>query len=227
MRYPANGGDHPVVSVCGRAMEVSPESLSSVWLLRNELVSKLSVSGPASLQLADSSGAPIRMDEELSVAFRAGHHPLQVTLTDMALHEIENKKRDMENKKEEMTQLQWQIIREQVKHFSAELASVVGQVQSVRDFCQLTMQEFQEQEELRGERTIAAIVQEASEREAVQKDLAARLDQVAQMIAEERTVREVQDLQLAKQSEIQANEIGAMLNNEAREHSETTRSIAA
>merc|ERR1719453_2501277 len=99
--------DSVKVSVCGRALEVSPESLSSVWLLRNELVGKLSVSGPASLQLADSSGTPIRIDEELSVAVRAGHYPLQVTLTDMALHEIENKKLEGENKKQEMSHLQW------------------------------------------------------------------------------------------------------------------------
>lgn len=186
------------VSVCGRLLDVKPECLVSMGTLRRDLASQIKLTQPNSLQVADSAGRVIRTDEDLKYALREARYPLQAKLTVVAVHEIEQKKHEAEAKKEELVQLQWQIVVEQVGQLSSELADCAGQLQAVKDDCWKGVRSFEEKEELRRLQLTSSIQHETSEREAGQRDLYAQLERLAQMISAERCARDVSDHQLGK-----------------------------
>merc|ERR1719401_1540 len=121
------------VNVSGRLLEIPPQGLASLTLLLRELTGQLKMSGSVCLQLADAAGTVIRTDMELSAALREGRYPLRATPTVGALREIEEKKYEVETKKEQMAQFQWQIVVDQIANFSQEVAGVAAQLQSIKD----------------------------------------------------------------------------------------------
>lgn len=215
------------VNACGHLIEISPQGSASVSSLLWELVGKLKVCNPASLQLADLAGQPIKTDEELNTALREGRQPLQAKLTVAALHEIEQKKKEARIKEQDMVGLQWQIVIEQVASFQYDLTSVAGQLQSMKDECSSMVHQFENQEELRRQQIFAAIKDEKADREAFQRELLAKMDEVTQTVMSERSAREVADYQLGKQIEDAFGELNIERNGRAKDQAEFSRLLAA
>merc|ERR1712232_858733 len=108
--------------------------------------------------------------------------PLQAKLTVAALHEIEQKKKEGRNKEHDMVGLQWQIVIEQVAAFSNELQAMGQQLQEVHDDSRKIVQQFEEAERLRREQLLGVIKEEATEREACQKDLLTKLEELNHLL---------------------------------------------
>eukprot|EP00928_Gymnodinium_smaydae_P071573 TRINITY_DN55121_c0_g1_i1.p1 TRINITY_DN55121_c0_g1~~TRINITY_DN55121_c0_g1_i1.p1 ORF type:complete len:623 (+),score=198.77 TRINITY_DN55121_c0_g1_i1:84-1952(+) len=215
------------VNACGRVVDISQESATSMALLRRELVTKLRVCNPASLQLTDACGKIVQSDSELISAMQEQKLPLQAKLTVAALHEIEQKKKEGRNKEHDMVGLQWQIVIEQVAAFSNELASMGAQLQSVHDDSRKIVHQFEEEERLRRSQLLAALKDETTEREAAQRDFLAKLDEVVHMVMEEKSHREVSDYQLSKQVEQVTAEVNAARNGFDQEQAQVDRLLSS
>jgi hypothetical protein len=215
------------VSVCGRLLDVKPESCSSLSALRRELATQIKLATPTSLQLADSAARTLRTDDDLTNALRDGRYPLQAKLTVVAVHEIEQKKHEAEAKKEELVQLQWQIVVEQVGAFSQELQGVASQLQKVKDDCWKAVRTFEEQEELRRKQLLSTINHETAEREAGQRDMFSQVERAFQVVAAERSARDVADHQLQKQMEQMQADLDLERSHRVNEQAELDRKISS
>eukprot|EP00929_Paragymnodinium_shiwhaense_P111846 TRINITY_DN80135_c0_g1_i1.p1 TRINITY_DN80135_c0_g1~~TRINITY_DN80135_c0_g1_i1.p1 ORF type:complete len:674 (-),score=197.68 TRINITY_DN80135_c0_g1_i1:235-2256(-) len=214
------------VNACGRLVDVSSDSANSLHLVRRELVQKLRVSNAATLQLSDAAGRVLRTDADLAQAFQDDLVPLQAKLTLAALHDIEQKKVEGRCKEHDMVGLQWQIIIEQVANFGNELTNVAAELHSMHDDSRRIVQEFENQEKLRREAIMSAIKDETAERECMQRDIYAKLEEVVQMVAEERSVREVADYQLSKRSEQVENDLLTAQSSQSQELATLERTLA-
>mmetsp|Transcript_14733 Transcript_14733/g.30505 ORF Transcript_14733/g.30505 Transcript_14733/m.30505 type:complete len:616 (-) Transcript_14733:124-1971(-) len=216
-----------LVSACGQLFEMPPTVLSSMTLLLQDLAGQLKMSSSVGLQLADAGGVPIRTDSELSAVLREGRHPMRVTPTVAALREIEQKKFEVETKKEQMTQFQWQIVVDQIAAFSQEVAGVTGQLQAVKDACRKSLDEFKQEVGLQNDKVIAAIERETQAREAACKDLDIKADKMCQVVSHDRSVRDVADHQLGKQIEQVASALDEERSVRTQEKAESSRFLAA
>eukprot|EP00927_Polykrikos_kofoidii_P019491 TRINITY_DN19112_c0_g2_i1.p1 TRINITY_DN19112_c0_g2~~TRINITY_DN19112_c0_g2_i1.p1 ORF type:complete len:643 (-),score=130.17 TRINITY_DN19112_c0_g2_i1:295-2106(-) len=215
------------VNACGHLTEISPEGSASLTALLRELVSKLKVCNPASLQLADLAGLPIKTDEDLNSAVREGRQPLQAKLTIAALHEIEQKKKEGRMKEHDMVSLQWQIVIEQIASFQYDLTAIGGQLQSVKDDCTGLVNQFESQESLRRQQLFAALKEERADRENAQREFLQRLDAINDTIMGEKSAREVADYQLGKQIENSFAELNIERNGRSKDQAEVQRVLAA
>mmetsp|Transcript_129541 Transcript_129541/g.288798 ORF Transcript_129541/g.288798 Transcript_129541/m.288798 type:complete len:606 (-) Transcript_129541:52-1869(-) len=214
-----------LVSACGQLFEMPPTVLSSMTLLLQDLAGQLKMSSSVGLQLADAGGVPIRTDSELSAVLREGRHPMRVTPTVAALREIEQKKFEVETKKEQMTQFQWQIVVDQIAAFSTELAGVAAQLQSVKDECLKSVQGCREEARLQRDQIGAAIEREALAREGSYKDVDSKVDKLAQVVSHEKSVRDVADHQLGRQIEQVASALDEERNARTHEFAESSRLV--
>mmetsp|Transcript_11196 Transcript_11196/g.25098 ORF Transcript_11196/g.25098 Transcript_11196/m.25098 type:complete len:627 (-) Transcript_11196:46-1926(-) len=191
----------PKVNICGRLLDVPTESLSSLVLLSRELAAQLKISGPASLQIADVDSVHLHTDAELACALREGRHPLQAIPTAAALRDIESRKYEVESKKEELTQFQWQIVVNQMTAFSDQISKVAGQFQAMKDSCNKSIQASKDEDHLVHEQINSTITRESKEREEGLRDLREQIDRMGQAIHSERSTRDVAVYQLQKQIE--------------------------
>mmetsp|Transcript_62473 Transcript_62473/g.140889 ORF Transcript_62473/g.140889 Transcript_62473/m.140889 type:complete len:660 (+) Transcript_62473:3-1982(+) len=213
------------VNACGRVLDISPAGLGSMSLLCRELADHLKMSGSVCLNLADVRGVPVQTDQELSAALEEGRHPFQATPTVAALREIEQKKYEVETRKEQMAQFQWQIITDQIAKFSEEVSAVAAQLQSVKEECRRTLQDFRAETDLQRDQMGAALEREVMAREASTKDLDIKLDKLAQVVNSERSVRDVADHQLGRQIEQVASSVDEERNVRMQEQREVSRVV--
>mmetsp|Transcript_15600 Transcript_15600/g.35815 ORF Transcript_15600/g.35815 Transcript_15600/m.35815 type:complete len:703 (-) Transcript_15600:56-2164(-) len=212
------------VNVGGRLLEISPEGSVSAVLLRRELISLLNVSSSSSLQVMDSSGRYIvRTDEDLMSAVREQRVPLQAKLTTSALHEIEQKKREAESRKEELLNYQWQVVIEQIAVLSAEVRTATAQVQSYKDESDRNVQQFNDAEELRRAQIMQVIREEIAARETGERDLHAKVEASFGHINTERTARDVADSQLTHRIDQVASDLNSERSDRARSEEELHR----
>jgi len=144
-----------------------------------------------------------------------------------ALHEIEQKKKEGRNKEHDMVGLQWQIVIEQVAAFSNELQAMGQQLQEVHDDSRKIVQQFEEAERLRREQLLGVIKDETTEREACQKDILTKLEEMNHLLMDEKSTREVNDYHLSKQNEQTLSELNVERNRHINEMSEMERELTA
>eukprot|EP00927_Polykrikos_kofoidii_P079753 TRINITY_DN76576_c0_g1_i1.p1 TRINITY_DN76576_c0_g1~~TRINITY_DN76576_c0_g1_i1.p1 ORF type:complete len:654 (-),score=126.17 TRINITY_DN76576_c0_g1_i1:180-2081(-) len=215
------------INACGRILEISAEGAFSLPKLRRELVGKLRVCNPASVQLTDLTGKIVQTDADLMASVRDGKVPLQAKLTLAALHEIEQKKRDGKSKEHDMASLQWHIVVEQVAAFSNELASMGSHLQSMHDDSQKIVQQFEDTERIRREELMTLIHLESQEREARHRELLERLEEVAHLVVEEKSVHEVSVYQINKQIDQAVGDFNAGQKTTLAEFAQVERSLAS
>jgi len=215
------------VNVFGRLQDLPVECQGSLSSTCRELCTRLKISGPASVQVADSAGTVLHNDQEMAVALREGRHPLQAQLTVVSLREIEQKKYEVETKKEELAQYQWQIVADEMQIVLAQVNAVAANLQAVKDDCQKQVQSYQEAENMRRDQIIAALTRETKEREAGHRDLHAKFDRVLQMMDEEKSARDVADHQLGKQAMQVSSRLDRECSQRAQEIAEIQRQLAA
>jgi len=187
------------VQVCGRLMTVPAESASSLVLLNRHLTQQLKLGGHASLQLADVAGKVIAREEDLAAALREGRHPLRASMTVSVLREIEQRKSEVESKKEELAQCQWQVVVDQMVAVTEQATGVAALLQSVRSECQEMMQQARAEESMRAERMEESITRESQQREVGLRDIETKMDKIMQALYAERSARDVVSHQLSAQ----------------------------
>jgi len=187
------------VQVCGRLINIPPEAAGSLTLLSRHLATQLKMSGHSSLQLHDVAGLPIKGDQELSAALREGRHPLQASMTVLALREIEQRKSEVESRKEELAQFQWQVIVDHIANLTQQVNSMGPTLQGVRDDCQKAIAQARADFAMRGERMEEAVTRESQQREYGFKDMEAKVDKLVEAVCAERSARDVVSHQLSAQ----------------------------
>jgi len=199
MTQTSSGAQTLCVQVCGRLVTIPPEASQSLSLLSRHLAQQLKISGHACLQLADIAGNRINSDQDLVNACQQGKHPLQASMTAAALREIEQKKSEVETKKEELAQFQWQVVVDQIAQLAKQVATLTAQLQGVKDTCTQKCQTVQQEEALARERMEEAVARETQQREVGLKDVESKIDKLVQAICSERSARDVAVHQLGAQ----------------------------
>eukprot|EP00434_Breviolum_minutum_P020730 symbB.v1.2.018283.t1/scaffold1453.1/size117824/13 len=106
------------VTVCGRLCPV--KNFESVGNLQKELQSVLGVH-EQDFELRDSTGKRICTDQQLEDAIAGQQVPLQAGLSDASVHLIENRR-------EELAQMQWKVMRDKMQSFSTDLMQLTKQL---------------------------------------------------------------------------------------------------
>lgn len=187
------------VQVCGRLVNIPPEASASLTLLSRHLASQLKMSGHTSLQFQDVAGRLIKADQDLAAALREGRHPLQASMTVLALREIEQKKSEVETKKEELAQFQWQVIIDQIANLTQQVNSIGPTIQGVRDDCKKAIDQARADLASRGERMEESVTRESQHREFAFKDVESKIEKLVQAVCAERSARDVVSHQLSAQ----------------------------
>lgn len=192
-----------------------------------ELANRLQISGPSAIQLADVAGRPIACNEELSAAFREGRVPLQASLTVVALRDVEQRKHEVESKKEELMHFQWQIVVDKMTGFSTEVSAVAAELQAIKDDCQLSINQCKAEEAMHRDQLASSLERECSAREVALKDVDSKLAIAAQALADERSARDVAVHQLKKEMENLVASLEAERNLRSQDRAETSRALQA
>jgi len=214
-----------LVQVGGRLLPFPRELAASHMHLTRELAAKLQISGSAALQLADSAGRKLNNNEDLRAALRDGRVPLQASLTAVALRDVEQRKSEVESKKAEFAQLQWQIVVDKIGTFSSEVAGMATLVQEVKAECHRSINQCQAEEAMQRDHIAALLDKECTQREVALKDIDYRLHAVVQSIASERSAREVAFHQLQKQMESVVQALEAERSFQAENRAEAGRAL--
>jgi len=215
------------VKVCGRLVNIPPSAAGSLSLLGRHLAAQLKMSGHTALQFQDVAGKPIKGDQELSAALREGRHPLQASMTVLALREIEQKKSEVETKKEELAQFQWQVIVDYIANLTQQVNSMGPTLQGVRDDCQKAIDQARADLAMRGDRMEEAVTHESQQREYGFKDVEAKIDKLVQAVCAERSARDVVSHQLSAQLEAVTAGVESDRSLRAQERAEMERQYQA
>jgi len=185
------GGSSLIVSACGRSVPLQFGEGSSLVALQSQLQQSLHMEGQT-FQFFDVQGSALSTDVDIYNAVTGGLTPLCATLTDASIHYIENRR-------EELAQMQWKLIRDQVTGATAKVADLNRRVQEMSEGVATGSREVvSAAERLRSE--LLGTVEGA--REGARGDLlqlSERVNAVSQLVAKERNVREVSNQGLEKQ----------------------------
>lgn len=215
------------VQVGGRLLAMNKECQSSIGFLKRDLAQRLQISGPAAIQIFDQSHLSLNSDEDLQLALREGRHPLQATLTAVALRDIEQRKFEVESKKEELSHFQWQIVVDQVKALSDQVTKVASQVVAMQEECRREMHQVVSQSDAKLASIDQLLSKDSAERHGSLHDIEAKLATVVQTIATERNSRDVAVHQLRKQVETVEVRIESERTARGQNWAETCHAIEA
>jgi len=211
------------VQVYGRLLAVPAEATTSLMGISRHLAQQLKLSGQAAMELVDNSGRAIKREQELAAALREGRHPLKASMTVSMLREIELKKSEVESKKEELAQFQWQVVVDETVAIAHQVTAVAASLQSVKDECQASIQQSRSEECMRAERLEEAITRESQQRELGLREVQEKLNKLFQAISEERSARDVGHHQLMSRLESVVAGVESDRSMRAQEHAEMTR----
>lgn len=194
-----------LVTACGRTCTLEREAGDSIIELKRNLQNVLSMEGQT-FHVFDICGSPILTDVDLRGAIDNGHTPLVATLTDATIH-------DIENRREELAQMQWKLIRDQMAAILGKLGTCSRQIGEL----QLEMDTVTREREMGTERARAelyrAIAQEREVAQAEVRQCVERVNGVVQTVNGERNKRElalqhvdkrIQDMHCAFDEEVMA-----------------------
>jgi len=175
-------GDKISIAVCGRSMQI--DAVFSMVALQEALQNGLSMYGQV-FDVSDSYGLTLRTDLELREAIAHKRVPLSANLSEMSIHY-------MENRREELSQLQWKLVRDQLGGLSEKLQKFGNRVQELSD-------ELHEQSRLKDcaiEQVRSDLVAHVEAEKALTRQSASqileRVDAVSHLLTKERNSREAQ-----------------------------------
>lgn len=122
-----------LVSVCGRSVNIDLTCADSLDRLQSALQSRLNMEGQL-FQFFDSDGAVLTTDAQVQDAVKGSRVPLCATLTDASIHLIQNRR-------EELAQMQWQLIRDQMTGNTGKMAVLERRVNDLEQQVGLEKQE--------------------------------------------------------------------------------------
>jgi len=174
------GGLH--ITACGRDVVVPQQESNSVNAVKKALQRELRMHGQE-IELYDNVGLQLVTDGDLSNAIKQGSSPLTATLSEASIHYIENRR-------EELSQMQWKLVRDKVDRLAGRVDTLNTQLQSLTDA--FSAQQMQQQE---GDRRLQMEVETCAQEMGEQSrqlgaQLAERVEAVSQIAHSERNMRE-------------------------------------
>jgi hypothetical protein len=113
-------GEQLLISACGRTCSIDMQYTRSIVDLQAALQRTLQMEGQ-SFHILDINGQLLSTDMQVSDAIAQGLTPLCATLPDKSLHHLENRR-------EELAQMQWKLIRDQMTQTTNQLNQLSRQV---------------------------------------------------------------------------------------------------
>eukprot|EP00928_Gymnodinium_smaydae_P056571 TRINITY_DN3993_c0_g2_i1.p1 TRINITY_DN3993_c0_g2~~TRINITY_DN3993_c0_g2_i1.p1 ORF type:complete len:688 (-),score=174.96 TRINITY_DN3993_c0_g2_i1:210-2198(-) len=170
-----------VIKACGRSF-LLPLGVMTVAGVQSALQAELGMPNQM-FEVYNSDGDKISEDAELRRALRAGQTPLSATLSEASIHYLENRR-------EELAQMQWKLVRDQQTQMMAKISALARQLSTVESGCQAEGKNRDKQMiELRSE-CFDAIEMLRDGMRADCKQLDERIAGVGHVISAERTMRE-------------------------------------
>jgi len=117
-------GDQLLVSACGRTCSVDMHCSRSIVDLQAALQRKLQMEGQT-FHICDINGQLLSTDMQVADAISQGLTPLCATLPDKSLHHLENRR-------EELAQMQWKLVRDQMTQSNNQVTQLTRQINEVQ-----------------------------------------------------------------------------------------------
>lgn len=160
-------GEDILVRACGRTCNVPFDNAGSLGEVASVLQRQLNLQ-EQSFEICDINGTLLQNEMQLQQALSSGLTPLSATLTDKSLHTLETQR-------EELGQMQWKLVRDQLSSSTSQMASLARQMSEMQFQLQNNMRETQNLLGLCREDLYKAI---DSERQAVKEDMTVLSDSV-------------------------------------------------
>mmetsp|Transcript_44331 Transcript_44331/g.77840 ORF Transcript_44331/g.77840 Transcript_44331/m.77840 type:complete len:613 (-) Transcript_44331:85-1923(-) len=170
------------VHACGQNLEVSFSDSMSLAGLQMALGTELKMPSQV-FEICDTRGMSIRTDNEFLGAVTTGSTPLVASLPEASIHLIENRR-------EELSQIQWKLVRDQLAGLGEKILSIGNGLEELTDKLGIHKKEGEAgtnrfRQEMTG---LIDNVQDASRQNTVR--LEERLEAVVQLVHLERNARE-------------------------------------
>lgn len=179
-----------LVSACGRTIGVDMKYGTSLPDLQNALQNILVMEGQL-FQFFDVTGIELQTDTQLTEAVSRGQTPLCATLTDASIHFIENRR-------EELAQMQWKLVRDHMSGTTGKIAANSRQVaEFTAQFDSYKIQNNKNVENMKNE-ILRAVELEREVSKSETQQLAERVTAIAQLVSGERNKREAYGAQTEK-----------------------------
>jgi hypothetical protein len=175
-------GGAVTIAACGRTFQVDGQSANTIQQLQHALQRELSMHGQ-DFELMDVNGMRIDADSDLRDAVAQGRMPLVAALHEASIHYIENRR-------EELSQMQWKLLRDQLSGLGDKVAQLGRRVHEVTEALgdQKQKQDTMNQRLLQECGTTLESSKEFTRH--TQAQLTERMDALMHLIHTERNVRE-------------------------------------
>eukprot|EP00746_Dinoflagellata_sp_MGD_P005288 gnl/MRDRNA2_/MRDRNA2_110243_c0_seq1.p1 gnl/MRDRNA2_/MRDRNA2_110243_c0~~gnl/MRDRNA2_/MRDRNA2_110243_c0_seq1.p1 ORF type:complete len:594 (+),score=113.69 gnl/MRDRNA2_/MRDRNA2_110243_c0_seq1:86-1867(+) len=187
----ASTQDQIQVDAYGQMCSVDKSCKASLQALTFSVQSQLQMHQQPIL-VHDVEGNVVQTDADLEQACNAGRMPLQALLSDTAIH-------DLEVKRDEITKMQWRVVREQFTAVNKAINSMNGQMTDLKGIINQQKIEIQLLEERCRAEALGMITNEKAERNDDIKKTSSRVEELARAIAAEQSARELVTMQQKQQ----------------------------
>mmetsp|Transcript_83171 Transcript_83171/g.137545 ORF Transcript_83171/g.137545 Transcript_83171/m.137545 type:complete len:650 (-) Transcript_83171:60-2009(-) len=116
---PISTGAQLLINACGRTVALEMQCARTILDLQSALQTKLQMEAQT-FHFFDVHGATLATDAQVHDAITQGATPLCATLTDASIHFIENRR-------EELAQMQWKLVRDQMTVVNGKMSALARQ----------------------------------------------------------------------------------------------------
>eukprot|EP00747_Dinoflagellata_sp_TGD_P193190 gnl/TRDRNA2_/TRDRNA2_59033_c0_seq1.p1 gnl/TRDRNA2_/TRDRNA2_59033_c0~~gnl/TRDRNA2_/TRDRNA2_59033_c0_seq1.p1 ORF type:complete len:638 (-),score=152.65 gnl/TRDRNA2_/TRDRNA2_59033_c0_seq1:103-1941(-) len=183
--------DSVLISVCGRTCSISAHDARSLVDLQSALQRALQMEGQ-SFHFFDVNGGSLTTDQQVQEAIAQGMTPLCASLTDASIHYIENRR-------EELAQMQWKLIRDHMTGATGKIVGLSREVEEMRHQFDSHKKEVQSHTERLRMELIKAVDNERDIAQTELRQLSERVNAIAQLVNSERNKREIANQSADKQ----------------------------
>lgn len=171
------------INACGRAISVNEASVPCIQDLERVLQDELGL--PEQLfEIYDLTAARLATDADLRQAIADGRTPLSATLSDASIHFIENRR-------EELAQLQWKVIRDQHQQYDKKVINLSRQVVNFESAMEVAKKEQHSSIETVRQEMLSAVEVAKDLFRSESRQLQEKMAAIGQMVTTERGIREV------------------------------------
>lgn len=117
-------GDQLLITACGRTCSIDMRYSRSIVELQGALQRTLQMEGQA-FHILDMNGQLLSTDMQVHDAIVQGLTPLSATLPDKSLHHLENRR-------EELAQMQWKLVRDQMTQSTNQMTQLARQLSDLQ-----------------------------------------------------------------------------------------------
>mmetsp|Transcript_63636 Transcript_63636/g.110998 ORF Transcript_63636/g.110998 Transcript_63636/m.110998 type:complete len:734 (+) Transcript_63636:148-2349(+) len=171
------------INACGRTISVHEASVPRIPDLEKVLQDELGLQEQL-FEVYDLTGARLATDADLREAIADGRTPLAATLSDASIHFIENRR-------EELAQLQWKVMRDQHNQYNVKVINLSRQVGNVENAMEIAKKEQYSSNELLRQEMLNAIEVAKELFRSESRQLQEKMAAIGQLVTTERGIREV------------------------------------